>query len=301
MLTHLATPAEANALGELNDNQLVRQAYVLAGSGAVVQAEVLKRFAQLKRDYQELSMAHEGCGPLAEKLAQVEKERDSKAAEFNKLMVEFKQLEDEVSSASARQEGLEEQLEDLGREKNEWMSTASSQAAQIRELEKQLSCKTSEIQKLGERNKQLTAEVAQSEHIRHNTVKELLPAVCRRLFQSHEYKRSMGRVYSLSYQAGFIDGVKAEFKDGVKVDRDPEEVRNIFQQVKRINLDAPNIWKGEYAKIFDAEYPFIKKVTESYHLPLGDLMNFQPAPPPSRATPVQEGSAPKPQDKAGDA
>ena len=74
------------------------------------------------------------------------------------------------------------------------MSTASSQAAKIRELKKQLTGKTSELEKLGAENKKLTAEVAQSEHIRHNTVKELLPAVCRRLFSSHEYKRNMGRV-----------------------------------------------------------------------------------------------------------
>ena len=66
-------------------------------------------------------------------------------------------------------------------------------------------------------------------------------------------------------------------------------------------MDAPKIWKCEYAKLFDAEYPFIQKVAESYHLPLGDLMNFQPAQPAPRVTPAPEGSAFKPKDNANEA
>jgi hypothetical protein len=96
----------------------------------------------------------------------------------------------------------------------------------------------------------------------------------------------------LSYTAGFIDGVKIEFVDGVKVDRKEEDVHRILQQVKRIDMDAPATWKVEYNKLFDTEYPYIQKLSESYHLPLGDLMNFQPDEPiprdktvPSKETP----------------
>ena len=122
----------------------------------------------------------------------------------------------------------------------------------------------------------MTANFAQSEVVRHNTVKELIPDVCRRLFQSREYKKSMGKVYSLSYTAGFVDGVKADFKDGVKVARDAEDVERILGQVKNLNRDAPSLWKAEFTKIFDAEYPYIKKIAESYRLALGDLMNLLP-------------------------
>ena len=184
MLDHLATPAEQEAISGLNNNQLVRQAYINSGSGVVIQAELLRRFSQLNRDHRELTEVHMGCGDLSEKQKEVEEDRDASVAKFNKLLQEFRALEDEVSAASTRQEGLVEQLEEMEKNRNEWQSTASSQAARIRELEGQLSNKSTELSQLQEQNKQLTASVAQSEIVRHNTVKELLPAVCRRLFQS---------------------------------------------------------------------------------------------------------------------
>ena len=61
-----------------------------------------------------------------------------------------------------------------------------------------------------------------------------------------------------------------------------EEVQRILQQVKRFNMNAPTIWKEEYSKLFDAEYLYIRKVAESFRLPLGDLMNFQPDEPTPR-------------------
>ena len=180
-MDHLATPAESEALAGLNNNQLVRQAYINVGSGVVLQAELLQRFGQLNRDHRELSEVHMGCG---DRLKKAETERDAKTKSFDKLLKEFRALEDEVSAASTRQEGLVEQLEEMEKNRNEWQSTASSQAAKIRELEGQLSLKSTELGQLQEKNKQLTASVAQSEVIRHNTVKELIPAVCHRLFQS---------------------------------------------------------------------------------------------------------------------
>ena len=231
-----------------------------------------------------------GCSDLAERLKEVEEERDAGIAKFDKLFEEFHALEDEVSAASTRQEGLVEQLEEMEREKNEWRSTASSQATRIKELEKLLADKSAEVNELKAQDKSLTAKLAQSEMIRHNTVKELIPAVCRRLFQSREYKKSMGRVYSLSYTAGFIDGVKAEFDGGAKVSRKEEDVERVLSQVKNLNRDAPATWKAEFNKIFDAEYPYVQKVAGSYRLPLGDLMNLQPEGyvPPEPSTQVKE-------------
>lgn len=292
MMDHLATPAESEALSGLNNNQLVRQAYINVGSGVVLQAELLQRFGQLNRDHRELSEVHDGCG---DRLRKVETERDAKVQSFDKLLKEFRALEDEVSAASTRQEGLVEQLEEMEKNRNEWQSTASSQAAKIRELEGQLSLKSTEIGQLQEKNKQLTASVAQSEVMRHNTVKELIPAVCHRLFQSREYKKSMGKVYSLSYTAGFVDGVKADFRDGVKVARDEDDVERVLGQVKNLNREAPSLWKAEFNKIFEAEYPYVKTIAESYRLPLGDLMNLLPegSVVPEKSTPATGPSEPK--------
>ena len=83
-------------------------------------------------------------------------------------------------------------------------------------------------------------------------------------------------MYSLSYTAVFIDEVWAEFAQGVKVERNPLDVKRVFQQVNKINMEAPTIWKNEYNKLFEAKYPYIRQLSESYRLPLGDLMNLQP-------------------------
>lgn len=161
MLDHLATPAEQEAISGLNNNQLTRQCYINTGSGVVLQAELLQRFCQLNRDYRELTEAHMECGGLSEKLKGVEEERDAGVVKFEKLLKEFHALEDEVSAASTRQEGLVEQLEEMERNRNEWQSTASSQAAKIRELEGKLSNQSAEVSQLQGQNKQLTASLAQ--------------------------------------------------------------------------------------------------------------------------------------------
>ena len=98
----------------------------------------------------------------------------------------------------------------------------------------------------------------------------------------------MGKVYSLSYTAGFVDGVKADFRDGVKVARDEDDVERVLGQVKNLNQEAPSLWKAEFNKIFEAEYPYVKTIAESYRLPLGDLMNLLPegSVVPEKSTPV---------------
>ena len=288
MINNLATPAEKEALAGLNNNQLLRQAYVNVGSGVALLGELFARYAQLNRDFRELEAVHQGCGSLADQLHDTEEERNSVRGQFDQLLKEFRELEDEVAAASTRTEGLTDQLEEMEKDRNDWMKVSSTQATRIKELEQQLKDKTLEVDRLTAENKQRVTELASSEVVRHNTVKELLPAAFRRLFESAEYKKSLGRVYSLSYSGGFIDGVKAE--------RKPEEAQQILGKVKKLNMDAPSLWKQEYHKLFKAEYPFVKKISEAHRLPLGDLMNFYPDPPAAQVNQPKEGNL-KPQDK----
>lgn len=204
MIDHLATPAKQEALSELNKNQLLRQAYVNVGSGVALLAELFKRFSQLNRDYRELEAVHQGCSTLTEKLQLAEEEHNVHVEKFEALMKEFRDLEDEVAASSVRTDGLTEQLEEMEKDRKNWMKVASNQASQIKELEKQLGDKSLEVGRLTKDNKQLLAELASSEVVRHNIVKELVPAAFHRLFSSAEYKKILGRVYSLSYTGGFI-------------------------------------------------------------------------------------------------
>ena len=278
MMSHLATPAEEEALAGLNNNQLVRQSYTNCGSGVVLQAEVLKRFSQLNRDHRELKATHDECESIADGLKD---ERDAHIEKFETLLKEFRVLEkeqqEERTAASIREKGLVDQLEEIEKEKNEATSLTASQISRIEELEKKLAEKSTEAERLATENKSLTAQLAVAEVVRQNTVKELIPAAFRRLFQSDEYKKSLGKVYSLSYSGGFIDGVRTE--------RKPEDAEKILQKIKRLNMEAPKLWKPEYHKLFSAEYPYVQKLAESFQLPLGDQINLLPEEPVKKTIP----------------
>ncbi|PWA38965.1 hypothetical protein CTI12_AA579230 [Artemisia annua] len=78
--------------------------------------------------------------------------------------------------------------------------------------------------------------------------------------------------------------------EGVKVGRTAEEAEKIYSSSKKVNREAPAVWKAEFNKVFALEFPFIKKIADSHRLPLGDLMNIFPDSP----TPFGLLSAPSP-------
>ncbi|PWA79600.1 hypothetical protein CTI12_AA204780 [Artemisia annua] len=82
--------------------------------------------------------------------------------------------------------------------------------------------------------------------------------------------------------------------EGVKVGRTAEEAEKIYSTSKKVNREAPAVWKAEFNKVFALEFPFIKKIADSHRLPLGDLMNIFPDSP----TPLGLLSAPSPTVKA---
>ena len=157
----------------------------------------------------------------------------------------------------------------MGREKGVWLDTEAQQLEKIKQLEAELAASRDLVTKLQADNSDLTANLGQTEVVRQNTVKSLVPTVFRRLMDSEEYKKSLAKPLSLSYSAGWLDGVRLA--------RKPEEVEKILRTSKKVNLEAPSIWKEEFNKVFSLEYPFIRRVANSYRLPLGDLMNIFPA------------------------
>ncbi|PWA34461.1 hypothetical protein CTI12_AA599950 [Artemisia annua] len=78
--------------------------------------------------------------------------------------------------------------------------------------------------------------------------------------------------------------------EGVKVGRTVDEAERIYSSSKKVNREAPAVWKAEFNKVFALEFPFIKKIADSHRLPLGDLMNIFPDSP----TPIGLLSAPSP-------
>lgn len=60
------------------------------------------------------------------------------------------------------------------------------------------------------------------------------------------------------------------------IQRKPEDIDRILSSTKKINLDAPKLWNQEYNKLFSADYPYIRKIAESYRLLPADLINIFP-------------------------
>ncbi|PWA90378.1 hypothetical protein CTI12_AA101580 [Artemisia annua] len=162
----------------------------------------------------------------------------------------------------------EQRLAGVDAEKKVLEDQAAAQSARIAELEGLLATRDGEKQKLEKENKDLVAQLGQSEVVRHNTVRSLIPTVFKRLVDSVEYKKSLAKPYSLTYSAGWLAGVR--------IQRKQEDVDRIISSTKKINLDAPKLWKAEYNNLFSAEYPYIQKIADAYRLAPADLMNIFP-------------------------
>lgn len=201
----------------------------------IVQGELLRRFRDLSNGYFYLNEAHKGCEGLAEKLLAAEGE--------NKRLTEgLRKLDSDLKTSAGREKDLEEEVDRVTRDRNEWRETSSAQAEKIRKLESELAVKDQSLAAMQVENGKLVAEVAQSEVVKQNAVRMLLPSAVRRLFGSVEYKKSMAKVYSLTYQAGFVTGAK--------VNRTEEETEVALQKIRKVNRDAPNLWRAKYDKLF---------------------------------------------------
>ncbi|PWA69734.1 transposase (putative), gypsy type [Artemisia annua] len=279
LLVHLPTPAEQAALDELDNIELARQGYEYLGTSTVTQAEILRRFRHLNADYRELSTIHEGCSGAVEK---AEQERDAQADRYGKLEADFNGLQWRYEAVAKREKELFEASKGFDREREVWLEKNAEQADRINQLEAQLAASQEQVNKLTVDKADLTASLAQEDIVRQNLVKSLFPTVFRRLSDSREYKQALVKPFSLAYSAGW--------KEGVRVGRTAEEAEKIYSTSKKVNREAPAVWKAEFNKVFALEFPYIKKIVDSHRLPLGDLMNIFPDSP----TPLGLLSAPGP-------
>jgi chromosome segregation ATPase len=256
MINNLPTPAEQSALEDLTNIDLARLAYEHLGTSIISQGEVLRRFRHLNADYRELDQIHEKCVDWSAKLGEVEKERDSQVEKFHKLSAEHEDVCRRYEACAKREEMLLGKTEEFGREKETWLNTNTQQTERIKQLEAELAASKDLAARLKANNSDLTADLAQAEVVRQNMVKSLVPTVFRRLMDSEEYKKSLAKPLSLSFSAGWLEGIRLA--------RKPEEVDKIIRTSKKVNMEAPSIWKTEFNKVFSLEYPFIKKVAGTW-------------------------------------
>nr|GEX68562.1 hypothetical protein [Tanacetum cinerariifolium] len=83
-----------------------------------------------------------------------------------------------------------------------------------------------------------------------------------------EYKRSLGRAFSLAVGKGFIDGISIGRKDA--------DIQAILKATPEVDPTSSDVFISEYEKLFDQRYPYVDKVTRMYLLDPGGLQNIMP-------------------------
>ncbi|GJX36146.1 hypothetical protein Tco_0247703 [Tanacetum coccineum] len=138
----------------------------------------------------------------------------------------------------------------------------------VEELDKE-KAETKEVcMKQADRIKQLEAELKNREMVRRKIINDYLPTFVRRLHQSAEYKRSLGKAFNLAIRIGFIDGISIGRKD--------PDIQAILVATPNVDPASSNTFMETYESLFDKRYPYVDKVACVYLLDPTGLQNVMP-------------------------
>nr|GFB56428.1 hypothetical protein [Tanacetum cinerariifolium] len=145
----------------------------------------------------------------------------------------------------------------------------------IKQLEADLASKTSSLAEeegvvgtlkgdLG----RLTVDLSQSKIVRNSYVRQLLPTIVQSLLSSDEYKKNLSDVFNLAIAVGWSKGVKTGCSE--------EEAQAFLAISVDCDPTCKETFMFEFDSLFDKSYPYVRKLAESFWLPLGDLQNMWP-------------------------
>ncbi|GJV43311.1 hypothetical protein Tco_1427847 [Tanacetum coccineum] len=237
MMANLFTPADDEFFNEgVRNESAIRLSWKMLCQSAQQQANTLLRFEALTEEHDDLVYAHESCKDVKahykdfqKELAKVQVAYDRKVSDYDQLS---KNYEDRIQQLEEALKQSEADADQLRREKEHY-----------------------------------DVEVGKGEMVRQRIINQYLPTFVRRLHQSAEYKRSLGRVFSLAIGKGFIDGISIGRKD--------IDIQAILKDsdVDPLSFD---IFIDEYEKLFDQRYSYVDKVARMYLLDPSGLQNVMP-------------------------
>nr|GEX43831.1 hypothetical protein [Tanacetum cinerariifolium] len=165
----------------------------------------------------------------------------------------------------------ENQLLDTVRSRNR----LSEDHKALQQLEADLASKTSSLAEaegvvgtLKGDLERLTVDLSQSEIVRNSFICQLLPNVVQSLLSSDEYKKNMSDVFNLAIAVGWSEGMKAGCSE--------EEAQAFLAISVDCDPTCKETFMFEFDSLFDKSYPYVRKLAESFWLPLGDLQNMWP-------------------------
>ncbi|GJY64997.1 hypothetical protein Tco_0466457 [Tanacetum coccineum] len=119
-------------------------------------------------------------------------------------------------------------------------SECPSQEKELLERVQQLAVVEEKIKGLEHEKLALSAKVAQAEADRHNIVREFIPAVVKRLHTSVEYRQSLAAL--------------------------------ILSGSEDLDIEGSKSWEAKHRELFTKSYPCVQKVSDSYDLPMDELL-----------------------------
>nr|GEX65288.1 hypothetical protein [Tanacetum cinerariifolium] len=138
---------------------------------------------------------------------------------------------------------FQRRLEELEEEKKEVANLNSSQVGQIRLLKEALKQAEADAKQLRAEKVHFAVEAGKEEIVRKKIMNQYLPTFVRRVHQSAEYKRSLGQVFTLAVEKGFIDGISIGGKE--------EDTQAILKATPNADPTSSETFLTAYKKLFD--------------------------------------------------
>ncbi|GJU97780.1 hypothetical protein Tco_1327051 [Tanacetum coccineum] len=167
---------------------------------------------------------------------------------------------------------------DIHLEEDDWRKTASKQVEKIKVLERELEPKSQQlvdaeekVRLLKEENSKLVSDLARAEMDRHKLVRDFISEVVKMLHTSSEYRKSLAVPVGLCFTAGWLGGLS--------LGKTEDEIAAVLSETGNLDIEGSKAWKDKHRELFTKQYMYIRKVAESYRLPMDTLLQVSPDPP----------------------
>nr|GEV19935.1 hypothetical protein [Tanacetum cinerariifolium] len=180
------------------------------------QIDILQRYEALNEDYEKQFESHRSCRGVSDRLTETQNQLLDTVRSRNQLFEDHKALQQVHMGCVGKEANLTEKLAAMEKARDDLLDKDREREERIKQLEADLASKTSSlieaevvVNTLKGDLKLLTVDLSQSEIVRCNYVRQLLPIVVQRLQSSGEYKKSLTDVFNLAIAARWSEGVKA--------------------------------------------------------------------------------------------
>ncbi|GJR10315.1 hypothetical protein Tco_0792967 [Tanacetum coccineum] len=240
IMSNLFTPIDNEFFNEgVRNESAIKRSWKLLCQSAQQQANTLLRFEALTEEHGNLIYTHESCKDVKTHYKECKKELTNLQSAFDEKVTAYSHLSKDYDAALGREEGWQERVEELEKEKAET-----------------------------EEGGFVVSVGNGRDGYRRKIINEYLPTFVRLLHHSAEYKWSLGEAFSLTIGKGFIDGISIGRKDS--------DIQAILTTIPNVDPASSDIFMVTYEKLFDKRYSYVDKVARVYLLDPNGLQNVMP-------------------------